>query len=88
MVMVLTVALTLGIIAIAGALVWRVATDRSGPPLTAEEITLPEGHEIVAVGGDGANLLVTTRGPDGTERIRAFSKSDGTPAGEVVVTRR
>jgi hypothetical protein len=88
MVMGLTAALTFGILVIAGALVWRVATDRSGPAITAEQVVLPEGLEITAVGGDGALLLITTRAPDGRERIHAFSKSDGALVSEVDVARR
>jgi hypothetical protein len=88
MVMGLTAALILGILVIAGALVWRIATDRSGPAITAAEIVLPEGLEIIAIGGDGALLLVTTRAPDGRERIHAFAKSDGALVSEVDVARR
>lgn len=84
----LTAALTLGMVVIAAALVWRVARDEAGPPLNADEIVLPAGLEIIAVGGDGQRLLVTTRGPDGTERIHAFEKPDGAPAGVTTVTRR
>ena len=84
----LAAAMILGVIAVAATLVIRVAGLAPGPgPVAAESIALPAGAEITAVGRSGGELLLVTRGADGTERVRAFDAETGEPRSVTEIAR-
>ncbi len=85
----LMVVLGLGVIVIAGTIAWRLAGLKpvATPIVEAESLTLPEGREIVAIGGDGDRLLIATRDADGSENLMVFRKTDGTLIRETMILR-
>lgn len=74
----LTAVLILGMVVIAGTVAWRLAGPLSGAvPVTAEALVLPEGAEVLALGGAGAELSVLIRAPGGEERLLIYRRADG-----------
>jgi hypothetical protein len=83
LVTVLTATLIVGVVAIAGALVIRIARPPAPPAipasaafdvgaLTAETVALPEGEAITALGAAGSGLMIATRDATGAERLRLY----------------
>jgi hypothetical protein len=90
----LTATLIVGVVAVAGALVIRIAQPApSGPAFdpadfTAERIALPPGEAIVAVGAAGKAVLFVTRDEAGVERLRLRDPADGAALGAAEILRR
>lgn len=89
LVTVLTVVLTLGMIAIAGAIVWRlVGTGEFGSvPMSADEIALPAGLQPTALGGAGRELFVLGVREDGTESLLVYDRASGALLSDTKVRR-
>lgn len=85
----LMVVLALGVVVIAGTVAWRLGGMRVAQPQipAAETLSLPADAEIVALGGDGPNVLVVVREAGG-ERLLTFRKSDGALLAETRIDRR
>lgn len=78
MVMALTAILALGMVVIAGTVAWRLWTAAPpARPVAAESLAIPAGATITAVGASSAEILVTTRGAEGGERLRVYRRRDG-----------
>ncbi len=76
------VVLILAVLAIAGTIVMRLGFGLGGTrTLTAEQITLPAGMDVVAIGRGEGTILFVLRAPDGAETVRAFDDRTGEPAG-------
>jgi hypothetical protein len=84
----LTVALIVGVLAIAATIVIRLGfgIGEATGPVTAERFALPAG-EIVSVGRGSGTVLFVLRLPDGAERLLVFDESTGEPAGASVIAR-
>ena len=72
--------LGLGMLTIAGVMVWRLGFDPA--PLapsaaTPAEITLPAGETVLATGGDGAAVILATRDAAGAEWLVYFDRETG-----------
>lgn len=79
----------LGMVVIAGTVAWRLAGPLSGAvPVTADALTLPEGAEVLGLGGAGVELSVLIRDRDGAERLLIFSRANGALVSSTPVTRR
>lgn len=101
MVMMLTAASIVAVLAVAGALVVRVT--RPGAPasdasargadtfamsaVAAETLVLPQGEAVTAAGGAPGALMLVTRDDSGVERLRLFDAATGAP-GPVAILRR
>jgi hypothetical protein len=90
----LTATLILGMLAVAGTLVVRLARPEAPAApafapqaLTAERLVLPAGEAITALGAAGPALAVATRDGRGAERIRLFDPATGAELGAVAVER-
>lgn len=88
MVSALILVLIAGVVVIAATIVIRLgglgsigegAQDAAGlaAPVGADSLALPAGAEIRAIGRAGGEILIVTRGPDGTEALRAFDAATG-----------
>ena len=83
------VVLILAVLAIAGTIVMRLGLGLGGSrTLTAEQITLPAGMDVIAVGRGEGTILFVLRAPDGAETLRAYDDRTGEPAGASAITRR
>jgi hypothetical protein len=79
----LTVALIIGVIAVAATLVIRLAA----PPaagldlrrLEAEALAAPAGEVVTATGGLGGALVLATEDPEGRRRLRFYDPRSGAP---------
>jgi hypothetical protein len=92
MVSALTLASILGVLTVAGALVYRLSagggTGGGGSaPLGAEAIALPPGERIVAVGRSPGALTLATEDAEGVERLRGFDPATGEPTGVTLIRR-
>ncbi len=95
MVTALTGVLILGVLAIATALVIRIAAPPSAPApaafhltaLQAARLALPRDAEITALGAAGGALMIATRAPDGVETLRVFDARSGAQLRVVAITR-
>ncbi|MEL6197157.1 MAG: DUF6476 family protein [Pseudomonadota bacterium] len=95
MVTALTLASILAVLAIAGAIVIRLAllspadpASSLPAPIAAERLSVPAGEAITALGRAGREILVTTRDGDGAERLRAFDAESGDPRSVTLIERR
>lgn len=85
LVTVLILVLILGMIAVSGALVIRLAqfggpgSDPETAAISTEALALPPGERIVALGRSGAELLIATRAETGEEWLRSFDAVTGEP---------
>ncbi|MEO1493618.1 MAG: DUF6476 family protein [Pseudomonadota bacterium] len=83
LVMVLIFVLIVGVLAIAGTIVIRLGFGIGERPvavptaITAEEIILPEAHEIVATGQGPGVLHLVLRAEDGSEALYVFDAVSG-----------
>jgi hypothetical protein len=78
MVTALTVILALGMVVIAGTVAWRLwSAAPPARPVEAGSLAIPAGAAITAVGASAAEILVTTRGPEGGEALRVYRRRDG-----------
>ena len=46
-------------------------------PVEASRLALPAGHDVIALGRSGVEIMVFTRGPGGEEALRIFDVRDG-----------
>ena len=76
MVMVLIVVLILGFVAMVGTIVIRLGVKGGAEAVTAENLRLPDGAEIVATGQGPGTLHVVVR-QDGSELLIVFDKDTG-----------
>jgi hypothetical protein len=89
----LTATLIVGIVAVAAALVIRIAGPAPERPgfdaasVTAERLVLPADEAITAVGAAGGALLVATRDAAGAERLRLYDAATGAALREIAVAR-
>ena len=75
-------------VAVAGALIWRISSDpTTTAKIEAEALTLPAGHAIIAVGATKEALTIATETPDGEEFLLTFDPSDGAQTGRVRIVR-
>ena len=85
MVMALTGILILGVLAVATALVIRLASPPPAPApaafypaaLQAARLGLPRDETITALGASGGALMIATMDMDGRERLRVFDAVSG-----------
>ena len=89
LVSVLTIVLIFGMIAVAGALIWRISSEGGATAalITAEEITLPAGETVTAIGATEAALSFVTRDAAGVERLRVFDPASGEETGVLDIRR-
>lgn len=89
LVSVLTIVLIFGMVAVAGALVWRISSEpgAAAPLVTADEITLPAGEIVTSVGATEAALSLFTRDAEGVERLRVFDPATGDETGVLTIGR-
>jgi hypothetical protein len=77
----LMVVLIVGMVAVVAAMVIRLGTFSgfaSTPvPISADDLTLPAGAEVVAVGQGASGVLIVTRAADGAETLRVFDPATG-----------
>ncbi|MGF1446399.1 MAG: DUF6476 family protein [Pikeienuella sp.] len=45
--------------------------------IAADEIALPQGYQVTALGRGGGDVLILAEGPDGVERLFAYSAETG-----------
>lgn len=84
----LTWVMILGMITVALALIWRISSEPSGAAaITAEELRLPAGHALTAVGATKEALTVATRSAEGEEFLLTFDPATGAPTGRVRIVR-
>lgn len=77
--------LMLGLLAVAGALVYRVSrTDEATDRYALEQIVVPQGAEVLAIVPDGSLLAVTYR-LDGQTHFMLLNGSDGTVVEDIPV---
>jgi len=90
MVNALLVVLMVGMLVVVMAMVLKLGGLGGTPKLatiTAQELTLPEGAEVVAVGQGGAGVLMITRDASGAETLRAFDPASGAQVSVTPITR-
>jgi len=94
LVIVLTTTLSLGVLAVAAALVIRIMQEPAPtiaplPPgsITAERISVPSGEAIIASGATAGAISIVTRDEAGQERLRLFHPETGAATGEVLIER-
>lgn len=84
--------LIFGVLTIAATLVIRIMMEsppeREVATIAADEIVLPKGEEITAVGATPNALTVVTRDAAGMERIRVFHPESGAELSDMMVERR
>lgn len=80
----------LGMIAIAGTVVWRLGVNPPSAPVPAPvgAVSLPAGFAVEALGGDGPHVLALGRGADGAERLLTIDRNTGEILGDAPVARR
>ncbi len=87
----LTVALILGVVTVAGALVIRITRPAPVAPMietvAARSIAAPLGEEIVATGAGAGALILVTRDPLGREWMRLYDAATGKAAPPVAIAR-
>ena len=74
---------------IAGVLIWRIASEPTRPPvaaISAEDVTLPAGARVTAVGATASALTIAIEDQDG-ERLLVFHPETGARLSETRITR-
>lgn len=90
MVMALIFVLIIGFLAIAGTIVMRLGFSTGtalGQPIKAEQLSLPSGAEITALGRGAGTLLITVRDVDGGETLRVHDGASGALISETTIVR-
>lgn len=94
LVIVLTTTLSLGVLAVAAALVIRIMQEPAPvmaplPPgaVSAENIALPSEETIIASGATAAAISLVTRDEAGQERLRLFDPQTGAAVGVTLIER-
>jgi hypothetical protein len=87
----LTIALILGVVTVAGALVIRITRPAPVAPMVdtvaAGSIAAPAGEDIVAAGAGAGALILVTRDVQGREWLRLYDAATGKAAPPVAITR-
>ena len=86
----LMVVLMGGMLVIVAAMVLKLGSIGSPPafaPVTAGEIALPAGAEIVAIGQGGGGVMMITRDATGAETLRAFDPDSGAQLSATLIIR-
>ena len=86
---VLTATLIIGIMTIAAVLIWRIASEpgaRAASNVTADQVTIPAGAEIIATGATPAALTVAIRDGEG-EALLVFHPETGALLNVTRITR-
>jgi len=85
----LTIVLIFGMITVAATLIWRISSEDGGAPaIDADQVTLPAGEVITAVGATEDALTFVTKDAEGVERMRVFDPATGGEIGVLGVERR
>lgn len=68
-----------GMLVVVAAMVVKLGTVGAPEltPVTAEQIALPEGAEVVAVGQGAGGVMILTRDAAGGETLRVFDPASG-----------
>lgn len=74
-------------VVVSATLVIRLTRAPGAAPVTADEIALPAGHAVVALGQGEGTLILLTRAPEGAEVLRVFDAGTGAPLSETRVRR-
>jgi hypothetical protein len=90
MVTLLTATLSIGVLVIAVALVYRITSEPgvSIKAVDAPSVTLPIGETIIATGATSAAITFVTRDGEGVERLRLFDPKTGNETDQVLIERR
>lgn len=86
---VLTATLIIGIMTIAAVLIWRIASEppaRTIAAIGADQVVIPAGAEIIAVGATAAALTIAVKDGEG-EALLTFHPETGEMTGRVMIAR-
>ena len=89
LVSILTVVLIFGMVAVAGSLIWRISSEPGGGEarVTADDVTLPTGETVTAVGVTENAISFATQDAENVERLRVFDPATGVETGVLVIKR-
>ena len=86
---ILTATLIIGIMTIAAVLIWRIASEpgpRVAANVTADQVTIPAGAEIIAAGATPAALTLAIRDGEG-EALLVFHPETGALLSRTTISR-